>query len=293
MTVLSPGLLYSAQKLIDTVAAHPMDRDDYLWSFRTMLVSPAEGVLQLSTRCGWIAVNEQLGLEVTEMGRYVQSFQGADAKLRVQIRDFIQAVQPSWTKLLPAGRAESLPFMPEPARQCFREAGLSQRPPTDDVISWWDEMAAAARGRAAVYLAQIGRNGERCSIEFETRRVGRRPHWQSVESNKSGFDVLSMWSRSDPTDLQIEVKASPQHVAAASLHLTRREWEAAQTAVRYLFHIWSITDSAKQLAVLPPLALGAHVPTENGEGRWETIEVPYKSFESEFRLVEIDSVPLP
>jgi len=74
---LSPGLLYSSQKPIDTVSLCPMDRDKFLWSFRTMLVSPAEGVLALATRCGWIGINEQLGLGVTDMGRKVQELPGA------------------------------------------------------------------------------------------------------------------------------------------------------------------------------------------------------------------------
>ncbi len=116
---LSPGLLYSAQKLIETVSLSPMDRDKFLWSFRTMLVSPAEGVLALATRCGWIGINEQLGLDVTEMGKKVQSIPGAEAKLRQQVRDFIQAVQPAWAKLIPAGRAEALPFMPSGSAPMF------------------------------------------------------------------------------------------------------------------------------------------------------------------------------
>ena len=137
MINLSPGLLYSAQKLVETVSTHPMDRDEYLWSFRTILVSPADGVLALATRCGWIGINEHLGLDVTEMGRKVQSLPDVEEKLRQQIKDFIQAVQPAWANLVPAGRAESLPFMPEPARQCFVEAGLGASPPSDAVISWW------------------------------------------------------------------------------------------------------------------------------------------------------------
>src|SRR5258707_14997681 len=97
---LSPGLLYSAQKLIETVSHCPMDRDQFLWSFRTMLVSPAEGVLALSTRCGWIGINEQLGLDVTEMGSTVHGLATAEDKLRQQIKDFIQTVQPAWAKLI-------------------------------------------------------------------------------------------------------------------------------------------------------------------------------------------------
>lgn len=198
---LSPGLLYSAQKLVDTVAMQEMDRDQFLWSFRTVLVSPAEGVLTLASRCGWIGINEQLSLSVTEMGRRLQSLQTAEEKLRQQIKDYIQAVQPPWAKLLPAGRAEALPFMPGPARQCFDEAGLTARVPTNAIIEWWDDLAAASRGRLADYMAQVGREGERHSIEFEQARVGQRPEWHSIESNKSGYDLLSMKDTDDTADL--------------------------------------------------------------------------------------------
>jgi len=284
---LSPGLLYSSQKLIDTVSQSPMDRDKFLWSFRTMLVSPADGVLALATRCGWIGINEQLGLDVTDMGRKVQGLSGSEAKLRQQIRDFIQAVQPPWAKLIPAGRAEALPFMPSPARQCFYEAELDKEPPGDEVIAWWDELAAAARGRSADYLAEVGRAGERCSIAYEEGRVGRRPDWHSIESNKSGYDLLSITEASNPSELQIEVKASERPVSFADFHVTRNEWEVAQTAEQYVFHLWSLAPSGKSLAVLSPTDVGAHVPTENGRGRWETVAIPFTVFKDAFKAAQV------
>jgi hypothetical protein len=281
MINLSPGLLYSAQKLVETVSSHAMDRDEFLWSFRTILVSPAEGVLALSTRCGWIGINEQLGLSVTDMGQRVQTMPNVEDKLRQQIKDYIQAVQPAWAKLLPAGRAEALPFMPEPARQCFSEAGLTSFPPADAAISWWDDLTAAARGRLADYLAQVGREGERSSIAYEFQRIGRHPEWHSIESNRSGFDSLSCKDVNDHTELQIEVKASEQPPSAASFYLTRNEWDIAITAPGYVFHIWSLTTERK-LAILSPTQMEEHVPVEKGSGRWETLRIPFKIFASSF-----------
>jgi hypothetical protein len=216
---LSPGLLYSAQKLVDMVVAQPMTRDEYLWAFRTVLVSPAEGVLALSTRCGWIGINEDLGLDVTDLGRRVQSLFSIEEKLRQQINDFIQSAQPPWARLLPVGRAEALPFMPDNARQCFTEAGLGVMPPSDAIIAWWDDLAAAARARHADSQTQIGREGERCSIRYGEVRVGRRPEWHSIESNKSGFVLVSIVSRENPVDLHIEVKASERPVSVARVML--------------------------------------------------------------------------
>ena len=283
--ILSPGLLYSSQKLIEMVSLSPMDRDKFLWSFRTILVSPAEGVLVLATRCGWIGINEQLGLDVTDMGRKVQALPSAEAKLRQQIRDFIQAVQPPWAKLIPAGRAEAMPFMPPSARQCFYESELDKVPPSDEVVAWWDELASAARGRAADYLTEVGRAGERCSIAYEESRVGRRPSWHSLESNKSGYDLLSITETSDPSHLQIEVKASERPISFADFHVTRNEWEVAQTSERYVFHLWSLAASGKRLAVLSPEQVASHIPTEIGKGRWETVVIPFNAFGNDFRAV--------
>jgi hypothetical protein len=285
MINLSPGLLYSAQKLIEIVSSCPMDRDQYLWSFRTILVSPAEGVLILSTRCGWIGIDEKLSLDVTEMGRKVQELPTVEGKLRQQIKDYIQAVQPSWAKLLSAGRAESLPFMPPPARQCFYEAALDGLPAGDEVVEWWDDLAAAARGRTADYLAKVGRDGERCSIRYEEDRVGRRPEWHSIESNKSGYDLLSITTSSDPVELQIEVKASQRPILYATFHVSRNEWEAAENAQSYVFHLWSLTPTGKSLAVLTPDDVAAHVPAENGAGRWESTEIPYRVFDRLFKPI--------
>jgi hypothetical protein len=281
--ILSPGLLYSAQKLIETVSLSPMDRDKFLWSFRTILVSPADGVLALATRCGWIGINEQLGLDVTDMGRKVQALPGAEAKLRQQIRDFIQAVQPPWAKLIPAGRAEALPFMPPSARQCFYESELDREPPSDEVVAWWDELASAARGRAADYLSEVGRAGERCSILYEESRVGRRPNWHSIETNKSGYDLLSIAESSDPSDLQIEVKASERPISFAQFHVSRNEWEVARNADRYVFHLWSLASSGRQLAILHPDDVATHIPTERGQGEWESVVIPFAAFAHGFK----------
>ena len=216
------------------------------------------------------------------MGRKVQSLPGVEEKLRQQIKDFIQAAQPAWAKLVPAGRAEALPFMPEPARQCFVEAGLGTSPPSDAVVSWWDDLAAASRGRIADYLAQVGRAGERCSIKFEEGRVRQRPKWQAIESNRSGFDLLSIASASDPRELQIEVKASERPISSGAFHVTRHEWEVATNAERYVFHVWSLKDSANRLAILSPKEVQTHVPIEQGDGRWEIVEIPLQSFSTAF-----------
>jgi len=174
--------------------------------------------------------------------------------------------------------------MPEPARQCLSEAGLTSSPPSNAAISWWDDLAAAARGRLADYMAKVGREGERHSIAYEERRVGRKPYWQSIESNKSGFDLLSVTEINDEAELQIEVKASERPVPSASFHITRNEWEIATNASHYVFHLWSLI-TQQQLAVLSPAEIKDHIPIEQGRGQWETVVIPFSVFQSRFRPI--------
>jgi hypothetical protein len=175
--------------------------------------------------------------------------------------------------------------MPENARQCFTEAGLGATPPSDTIIAWWDDLAAAARAKHADSQTLIGREGERCSIRYEEARVSRRPEWHSIESNKSGFDLVSIVSREYPSDLQIEVKASERPVSTATCHVTRNEWEVAVGSDIYLFHLWSMTETGKKLAILTPQEVECHIPTENGEGKWESVEIPFRVFRPWFQEV--------
>ena len=54
-------------------------------------------------------------------------------------------------------------------------------------------------------------------------------------------------------------------------------------AERYVFHLWSLTPSGKSLAILSPVEVAAHVPVENGQGRWETLAIPFTVFRDSFK----------
>ena len=122
-------------------------------------------------------------------------------------------------------------------------------------------------------------------MRYEQERVGRRPIWKSIESNLSGYDLLSLVTQEDSSTLQIEVKASEQPVDSTSMHITRTEWEVASTGGRYVFHLWSMTEGGKRLAVVTPADVAGHVPTNSGFGRWESVEIPFRAFEDSFQEV--------
>ncbi|WP_159628250.1 hypothetical protein [Massilia puerhi] len=62
----------------------------------------------------------------------------------------------------------------------------------DEVVVFWDRLAAIARGQKDTSLSAIRRHKERLSLRYEKQRTGRDPQWRSIESNGDGYDVMSI-----------------------------------------------------------------------------------------------------
>lgn len=273
---LSVGQLYSAKQLLDWVAERQLAKSD-MNLFPRVLVCPAGDILNLSTRCGWVEVDLDGALKLSARGASIQKIDDFRLRLREQMQDIISREQPSWSKLFPKGRNETAKFVSSDVRQCLEEAGLLAVPVTADIVAWWDEMSGLVRGIKTSVLAQTGRLGERLSLKYEEERTGKAPVWQSIESNLSGFDVLSCLSDSDGTPLQIEVKASESSLDYAQFHLTYNEWESATLARNYIFHLWLLGTSPR-LASITVGQMEAHIPINSGDGVWESVRIPFGVF---------------
>jgi hypothetical protein len=275
--IVSAGQLHSSARLIDIVAACPIAPSGLEKAGGLVLVCPISDVLNLSTRCGWLLVNDDGKLYPSSRGEEIRRLADYQERLRQQLRDIIAALHPAWSKVLMHGRHEMARFAPPDICQCFREAGVMVTDPTDGIVTWWDELANLARGiRSAASLA-VGRAGERLTLRFEHQRTARKPTWQSIESSYSGFDVLSSVSDTDHTPMQIEVKASELRLKEAFLYLTCHEWETALQAQAHAFHLWHIGQQS-QLAVVKIDEMSSHVPSNQGKGAWQSVRIPYSAF---------------
>lgn len=277
---LSVGQLHSAKQLLDWVSKSQLAKSD-MSLFTHVLVCPAIDVLNLSTRCGWVEIDLDGILKLSDRGLDIHKTDNYQVRLRMQMQDIISREQPSWSNLFPKGRKETARFVAADVRQCLDEAGLLSSPPDDEVVAWWDEMAGLVRGIKSSVLSQTGREGERLSLAYEKDRTGIQPIWQSIESNLSGFDVLSCLSDTDSTLLQIEVKASENSWNHADFHLTANEWESATLARNYRFHLWSLGTSPT-LAVVTVDQMEKHIPSNAGRGEWETVRIPFSVFSENF-----------
>ena len=136
------------------------------------------------------------------------------------------------------GRMKVIAFAGNQIGQVFVEAGLADGT-DDDVVAFWDAMAARARGQKNHRLTAIGRQGERLTIDHEEGRTGRKPKWMAIDNNEDGYDVLSIVDTEDPRSLSIEVKSSTMGLSGV-FHLSRNESDRAEETENHSFHLWDM-----------------------------------------------------
>lgn len=273
----SVGVLYSAIEFLQQSQTTAIDSRAFKASFLRFSVASAEEILSVSQECGWIAINSSGDIQPTERGLNILDVNDSTVQLRSQLVDLISAYQPTWAKRIPNGRAEVKNSFPEDAKQCFKEAGLLGEW-DDELIRWWDELAHVAKARKSTELLEIGRKAEKLSIEHELTRTGVRPKWQSLESNFSGYDVLSRVSAEDETPLKIEVKGTTLSRKEAQFTITRNEWKTAMSSPNYCLHLWLLNGNPLTVIVVGTDDIYCHLPENNGNGAWETTRIPFSSF---------------
>lgn len=236
--------------------------------------------------CRFTRLGNNAEYELTERGRIIAKDYVCNGDVRLAFRSilkvYIEEVRPIWAYKFPAGREEAFSAMSADEVKCFDEAGLGRGTLSDDVIRWWDQIAALFRNPHENELVEIGREGERLTIQYEFKRVGVSPKWVSIESNYAGYDVLSKESNDSADRRLIEVKATHKNIRDAVLYISCNEWETAVAASsRYFFYIW-LCGEVNKLAIVSTEEMHSHIAVNQGAGRWLSISVPYSEFEGDF-----------
>ena len=242
---------------------------------------PSLKVVETAQALNWLSAGEHGHAELTPCGTRLLSIAGYEAQLRQALLDYVDIEHPSWVQNASFGRRRVIGFADSQVAQVFVEAGLADGI-ADDVVAFWDAMAARARGQRDDRLSQIGRLGERLTIAFEARRTGKMPTWVAIDNNADGYDVLSVMDSSDTRQLTIEVKTSTQG-AAGFIMLTRNEWQMALESNFHVFHLWNVSDASRpKLAIVSNDLILEHMPQDQGLGQWDSTKVPFSAFESLF-----------
>lgn len=286
MFTLSVGILYSSHRLLKQVGENlPINASEFPHMFQKYYVASSKLVLEASLKCKWLEINLNGYLVVTTLGEDIIKCSTPAMAIREQLKHYIYAFKPSWSKILHNGRAEVLYFLPHEIKQCIEEADLVNNY-DDETIKWWDILAEFARKGIEDKKNFVGRTGEKLSVQFEEKRIGSKPIWQSIESNYSGFDLLSKVDKNDKSNLKIEVKTTTSFSSSIGIHITRNEWSVAEDSDKYIFHIWVLNPNIV-LYILHVDQIRRHIPIEQGEGSWESTKIDLKTKEMQAYKVDL------
>jgi len=279
---LSPGLVHSCSELLSLIERRPITLVEVRASFSSIGVVSSAHAIEYSQRMRWIVINDAGMAELTRNGHRFLASEPDQGRMRQALLDLIEIEQPFWVQNAIQGRRRVLDFVNTALAQVFLEGGLVDGT-SPDVVEFWDMLAAEARGQRNAAFLSIGRAGERLSIAYETRRTGRKPRWIAVDNNADGFDLLSVVSNTSTQKLSIEVKTTTVGISAV-MHLSRNEWDYAISARIHVFHLWDIASPEPRLAVLQCEDIGGHIPTDNRDGLWQEVTIPFDAFESKMSL---------
>lgn len=282
MILLSPGIAQGCFELLETAARYPLAWSTITTSFPRFGSVESKVVLSTAQSMNWITADEMGAAFIAPMGARLLGIEGYRMRLRQSLLDYVELAGPPWVEQASFGRRKVINFAPPTIQQMLYEAGLSDGS-GDDVVEFWDALAARARGQRDDHLTSIGRRGERLTLAYEEKRTGRRPKWIAIDSNDKGYDVLSVVSSDNFGPYSIEVKTSSIGLKG-SIHITRNEWERACEAEKHSFHLWDVSASDKaSLAIISLEQMVSHVPNNSGQGSWESVEIPIMAFENNFQ----------
>lgn len=285
MIAFSPGVAQGCFDLLGIASRHALTLPQIRSSFAYLGGIPGAKVIETAQSLKWLRSNEEGIATISPSGLRLLTLSGYEPMLRQALLDYIDVERPAWMQNATYGRKKVLSFAGAEIAQVFVEAGLTHGV-EDDVVAFWDALAARVRGQKKDRLIEIGRIGERLTIAHEETRTGRKPKWVAIDNNEDGYDVLSIVDAADSRSLSIEVKTSTLGIAGA-FHLTRNEWDRSQEVTNHIFHLWDMHDKCyTALAVVSPQELQPHIPSDCGSGRWESVEIPFAAYKQLFAVRE-------
>lgn len=287
MIDLSPGLIGAAICLPPLLNKYDVSSCEKLLSSTPFIQGTSTSdILEFSELCGLLEIHNDR-IQLTKLGKKFgyQELSLIEAK-RTLLFHYIESAKPSWSSMLTKGRMESFPLFHEDIKACFSDADLMAEP-TKEIVLWWDSISNIVYGQRSKCKNSIGRYGEILTLGYEAQRTGQPSKWQAIESNLSGYDILSVVDQHNREPLLIEVKASQCTFASSLAYITRHEWETAKRSAHYFFYFWSICNGRHRLAILSKDDMLVHIPQNIGKGHWETFSLNYSAFKNKF--LEIDT----
>lgn len=281
MIRISVDVIWSSKLLLNRISKYNVEKVDNIYLANITPVN-TDLLIKLGEKCGWLNF-EKDRITISKRGKEIVEIRSFCDQAKCILEDYIKCVVPTWCNRIPYGRKEALIFMSKDEQASFYEAGLMENDKVS--IEWWDNISAYIRDTNNKNKNDVGRSGEQETLLYEKQRTGYDPVWIAIESNLAGYDILSRCSHDNISRLLIEVKTSELSIDHADFYVTSNEWHTACNTKRYLFYIWSFYNRKRKLAVLEPEQIQPYIPTNNRTGEWQSVRIPFASFEFLFKEI--------
>jgi hypothetical protein len=281
MIDISPGIISSGCELLEIIKKTEIAFADISRSFGKIGVSSIDHILNLTQYLDWIRINNKGIAKLSPKGERIINTTGDPLRLRQAIVDYVDVAKPSWLQNAPYGRKKLLLYASKNVYQCFLEAELIVAT-SEEVVKYWDTLSAMARGIQKDALVEIGRKGEKLSIQYEKNRTGVDPKWIALESNQDGYDILSVNDKDNKQKLSIEVKTTKMK-SGAFFYISQNEWNWSLESANHIFHLWDISGNGPRLAILTTSQVRPHISINQGTGEWQNVRLPFEGFFEHFK----------
>lgn len=248
-----------------------------------------QNVIDLCLDCNVIYVDKKGSIFINERGKSVVALKGAINNKYIELlKLYLLTQNPSWIFEIYKGIkiAKSSLSVPDNFKHIFKTFNLFDIT-NKASIHWWDSIKDIRRSYEESRLTRIGREGEFLIIDFEKERTGIEPEHISIDDDDAGYDIKSVKSKKDKSNLLIEVKNSTQR--EIRFFISRNEYLTClmnkKSYKMYLLH--TLKDSIV-LYVFDHKLLSKHVSKNIGLGRFESVQIkPDKEFLKNCKKYEI------
>lgn len=277
----SIAILLSCLEFINTVNRRPqklsvfVNRKTYMYTTPARILDNLNKAELINIKHNEIQLCTRSKKYITEIKDFSITLDNDNVKglLKKLLKEFLISQRFAWLYYLYQGRYECLYKIKDFETKKSIVVTLNQlnllKETNKEAILWWRDLEKAYNVDKDEKNKNIGRRGEELSRQYELRRVGILPYWESLFSNNSGYDLESIVSKNNKTDLKIEVKASERD--NYTFILTRNEWETALENKNYIFHFWNL--AKKKLLIFTLDKIKGYIPTDNINSKWIKCEI--------------------
>jgi hypothetical protein len=178
------------------------------------------------------------------------------------------------SRLAVRGREIMISNLSENEKQVFRNAGLLEESPSEDVILWWNQIKAIGRQILNNDKVEQGLRAEYWTLLIERERlqveeIPNQPKLLSIENDSYGYDIRSFIRLDNEIiPIKIEVKSFSKR-SAPHIYITANEWHVAlEHDSIYFFYVWCMED--KSYKIFSVRELMGDIPINQGNGTWQT-----------------------